>query len=689
MHKLIIVLLSTLIATTLNAQHFLMPEEEQLYAPLRNIKGDVKQIENWSFHEIGGLKMKFHGLSTFQDQRVVRSTSYEYYGTNTTQYSYLSDGRIAKQITTRIDTIKDTTFVSATRHFEYQKQKVKISYDFFTSVKTRYFELDFDQYNRLVIYKSYLGKELKKDKAYTYDFNTKERKLLNSLLVEYEHGQPKKTVSELYSYAPASVNGEDCTRILIEKGTHSDDYERLQRWEQYRHPDGQELKGKAYYYNSPSRYEFRYTYDEKGNWIIRERYKLPSGHLESYFQRKITYADGSTNAVPEFDVVTIKNKKIEVDPNSYFTFKRYVSRKSYHIYNVRNKAVNNHAVNMGAMNTDHFFVYYPPTQSVIELTNYQKAANNQRSDAQILSSNLSQYVFNNEQGNYWFMKEGKAIPNNHFTKVELTHDYFVVSFKEEGKSYAIKWPKDKKQNFVRPFQALPPTHNNTYWYSYQLEDGQGKDFVFFEHGKIVRANDTSLYRGILKDGEDLILMTVNNRYRLKNWQEVGVDTLLRTYAVSELEYEQAMANYLDQLAKREEAKAAKQAQTAEVAKQPQATTAARPTGANQNNFGCYSSIACLNGKAVQQYKAALATGQSTEQAYEQMAQVFETVYQNKKELSFDMMMKIDGQYTMGLTKALPAEVRAYIRQRSSQAVNQHVKKYGAPKIKTVPYQPKN
>lgn len=623
------------------------------------LKGHVSQISERHSSRLGWVDFNFHTIKIYNNNRLVEREQDGDFGHSKITYSYENDGRLKQRKTEEFDQDSGALLRAKSESYHYGPQEITIIYD----KKDRRLNLSkevlaYDKHQRLVAYQKYnLQDRLLLDVAHTYAFDTNEKRLLNTLKVTYARGQVDETRTLTYHSAPFSINGIDCEKVRIEKSIQPKDaaQPRKEICYEYVKPDGTVLRQTSYLAGIPRLYEWVYAYDDRGNWISKAEYQKNDGALMSYYQRKITYSDGHTTGSDTYDQKTIWDKKF-IPGAEQFYFKKIIDKNQVQVLNRFQKNISSKIRFLGNLKSTSAFIHYPKEKALVELVDYDIIEDGDLHEARLLTDQLGDALLKSSAGHFYVFDNNVLL--SAYNQESIDDNLGIIFNPETGHTFQYQWSKSPVHEMI-PLQKLPTSEQHTYWLLVKSNSGT-EQLLVFKKGKLIDHSQVKLEKA---SNQDVVLYNGPEIMLLKNAQTTELNQIYPTQYLSPAE-----------------------AKTLVAANKPTAPTpsAAQPT-ADQSNFGCYEDVACLNRRAIQTFNKTKQSGQSEEVAYQQMAQIFDQVYQNKKQLTFEMMMTIDGQYSMGLLKTLSPEVRQYIRERSRQRVNEYTEKHGKPKIKTVPY----
>ena len=364
------------------------------------------------------------------------------------------------------------------------------------------------------------------------------------------------------------------------------------------------------------------------------------------------------------------NKKFAPSEEQFY-FRRLLESGRFKTYDRYQRNISKSIKFLGDLNSNSAFIHHLEQKKIIELIDYRLVADEFLHEAQALVSDADDYLVKSSAGMFFAFNDHKQLLE--FQKDAITNEIGVIFNPENGNTYKYLWRTSPKAEIL-PLEKLPPAPKNTYWVKIHNKKGQ-EMVIVVESGKLIDHSNVKLDRlgasdYVMVRGELVLLMKNGSQAKLGSIQPaafISKEALTKLYAQHQPKT------------------------TPQATAQPSSSTPPKPVAkeADRSNFGCYNDVACLKRRAVQVFQKAKQAGQSDQSAYQQMGQVLEQVYQNKKSLAFDMMMVVDQKYLSGLQKAISPEIRQYIRQKSQEAVVRYTQKHGKPKIKTVPYKPKN
>ncbi|MEO1514592.1 MAG: hypothetical protein AAFV95_06255 [Bacteroidota bacterium] len=676
--EILIVALFWLAIGTVSAQPIALTGELAVEGMVKDWKGEVREIRQRGSSRFSGIYFHFYSIKTYQGSQLVRTSSKGAFGDSEIAYSYGADGTVRRRETKELD--QKTGKVTRTKvvTYEYKDGKIVAEYDMADPILNLSKEiLRYDEHRRLVTYQKYDKRgDISYDLAHTYVEGSTDKRVDNSLTVTYLNGNVQETRILKYHSEPYRINGEECTKVRIEKSITGEDASKSRAELAYIYvkEDGTVLRSTAHMIGIPILYEWVYEYDKRGNWISKAEFRKSSGMLESYEQRRITYSDGFVSGSDDYDKETIWTEKKFVPSEEQFYYRRLLDKNQFKAFNRNNKNISKGVRFLGDLSTNSAFIHYPEKNTLIELVDYKLIKNGDLHEARSMGAVPGDdYLLKSSAGRFFIFGNHQLISS--FEQTSVTSDLGLIFDPATEQSYTYNW-SPSAQSEILPLQKLPPTEKNTYWMFATNKEGQ-PEIMVFRDGKLIDHKGATIVK---LSQQDALFQQGDDRLFLKDAMVTKANQLLPTRYLTK---EEATA-----LQPKKAATPPKQTATAAA---PSSTVPAAPTtaAADRSNFGCYKDIACLNKYAIRTFQEAKRAGQSEEAAYGQMAKVVEQVYNNQPSLSFDMVMKVEDKYLLGLQKALPSEVRQYVRQRSRETVNQYTKKHGKPKIKTVPYRPKN
>ncbi|MEM9819721.1 MAG: hypothetical protein AAF985_01560 [Bacteroidota bacterium] len=658
MKKIIwIYLFSGALTFGLHAQTFYLNGEKATNLPSQ-LKGQVQQIESWTHDLFAYMEFDYHHASRYENNRLVEGLSYFTDKQSINRHYYRSDGRLSKIEYLEYDSLKQSSRLTALRQYSYTPKKTKIHYQDAEGATQHRSELTYDQHQRLVTYHKHNPKgQLVEEVAYTYQFEQTGDQLLNFAEVTYQDGKVWRSKIKTFQYESFLLDSQLCTKVNILKAITVGDQTTEEHSKRYFSKAGREVRGVYNILGSERPYVNQYEYDERGNWIRYAQYETLTGKLSSFVQRAITYTDGLTTGGKTLSSKQIKSLERPPKEEEYY-YVRIPETNRFKIFTGKGTNISKRIRWLGTAQSNSAFLYDSTQQAVIELIDYVEVeSSSYQHEARLLSKDQPNFLLKNGQQNFWIFLNGKVVQREDYDfKSLLGHDIFYHL--PSKVSYSTLW-SSLAVNEVLTLQQLPESPDDFYWL---LAKSEGKEYVwFFQYGKLVESKAATSHWS----GDDLLVKHQQKYYRCPQASKGLGKGFQVVTNISATTFQQAVQAQNNKPVAQQEVKA------------------------DQTNFGCYQDVSCLNRYAIAVFQKMKSNGQSDAIAYQSMSQVVEQVYRYKKELSFDMIMKIDEKYMMNINQNLSPEVRKYIKKRSQDAVSQYTQKHGKPKIKTVPYRPKN
>ncbi len=653
--------------TCLLAQAFKVESDRRFDGQPEDIQGTIKELQFFSYNKMGTIEITMKYSKVFENNQLVYQKMDTDWSKGFSKYFYNKDGKIESVKTYTED--KGNSILDEEQLYEYKDKQITLAFKRKYQSTSEKLVWKYDKHDRLVGYNRYNGdNQLVSELAHTYDFNSDKSLLMNTLKVEYnEKGQVDKTKSEIYSSESFSIDGEDCTKVRIEKVILDGDKESKEIDYKYVNSRGHILREGIHSWGMPIMHESRYEYDERGNWISLAIYQKPKGDLITLYKRKITYTDGYVSGgevletkVSEIDALSLKPSSEQV----YYT--RYPSKKTVKVEDANLRNISSKVTFYGGLNTKSAFMHYPEKNQMIELIDYYLVEDEFRREAKAHQLSEKDHLFKSRGGHYFIFINDSILFSNDYKSYGFTDKTGIIYTEKTAQSYAYQWNNNRKAENIA-LEKLPATLNHTYWIITEgNEKANEKGLFLLRKGQIYTDENLKIY--LL--GEHAVVYIKDEILFLENAQNLNLDRFYPVREITKSEIADLQAKYSSKPANSSASQASK-AQT------------------NKNNFGCYNDIACLNRYAINQFNTAKQNGQTDQEAYQKMASTVDQIFLFKKELVFEMMMKLDSKYFLELNKELSPEVRGYIRQKSRETVNQYTEKHGKPKIKTIYTKPNN
>ncbi|MEL6865753.1 MAG: hypothetical protein AAFP19_15115 [Bacteroidota bacterium] len=645
-----------------------LPGEQSLHPADFDIKGDIEQLDVHRFQLFGLFDMDITWNYQFEKGRLKHLKNSAFFGEDYEYYTYHYDkkGQLIHIEAKRLDSLGQLTGPLSDRKYQYRADSISYQQEDHLLKRSHKEVLRYDQHGRLVAFQIYNGQgQIREDYAYTYQLGTKEKKLHNTIHASYALGKLEKTVMKLYRYEEVEIEGQTLTKIQISRSTSRGKKQSTGQEERYYNKEGLEIKGLEDFQGLPKPYIYQYTFDDRGNWIIAAKYYTDSRKLETYAERRLVYTDGHITGNTDFDTQSISARKLPFKDYQFTRFLKEDGKSTFTLKDLNGKSIHNAIYKIGFIGKAHFYVFEPKENILLEMTNFQHLTDEQPHAAKVLSKGIDRFLIRNKENRFYVMYDGKIIKDKDFHYHTIRGDLGYLYIIPAQEAYRINWPEERADGML-PMNALPKSEYGVYWLKFENVDGLS-DFLVYDQGTQLDAQDTTHLKAVHIDGADYVIKTADKCFRVTDFNKAENDRFYVANAMTEAGYQQFLA------------KRAVEKTKAQKASVDQA----------ERTFFCGEDLACALRLAQHQFQSTVEEGKSEAAAYNSMAEVFAQAYDHQKNMSFEMMMKIEGKYTMGLQKALREDVRKYIRQRSQQAVNQYTQKHGKPKIKTVPYQPKN
>ena len=224
-------------------------------------------------------------------------------------------------------------------------------------------------------------------------------------------------------------------------------------------------------------------------------------------------------------------------------------------------------------------------------------------------------------------------------------DYTYTFVYEEGKEGIV------------PLKRLPRNNLNAYWTkTLRRGDASKTDIgIFFNGDTAGKLDDSKFVSGSF-------LFVIGDQYfKAKNYKASKLYSFNELIEITKSEYVGPVSN--------------------------QSATKIVSSNSTSDNK-CNSDINCLLALSEKEFNLVLSQGGTEDKAYEAMTKVFVDTYRSKPRDAYEMVMNMKGDNLTEVIKRMPKDVRSGIRAMSMQTVSEYEKKYGSPKIKTVPYKPK-
>ena len=324
------------------------------------------------------------------------------------------------------------------------------------------------------------------------------------------------------------------------------------------------------------------------------------------------------------------------------------------------------------------YVYYPPLNAWIEMTDYEKVENVKDAPARLVTAGVDTVCISSSGKWLWFYAKGERIVKKSasYTMRLEGEDLsrLLIYDSAANKSFSTSYPKGEGVH-ISPMSTLPKSYGNAYIFKYS------------------NGNATLLVKGTIIEDEahtaelldnDLLYLTGdanNTAYLTKGFVQAKAGDFIVARQLSEEERKA----YLDRIAERQNKAAASSSSQLNY---PEIT---RPKDDwMQRIDNCGKNEGCIAQTIAQMGEVCKKAGWTKEKTLATMVPYFVAIADQDKKLLHSVTMKVDEAYLGVINEeSFPKELKQYIREESQRIVNDYVKKNGAPQIKTLPYKKKN
>lgn len=367
-----------------------------------------------------------------------------------------------------------------------------------------------------------------------------------------------------------------------------------------------------------------------------------------------------------------------------YYFMRSNKSKSIFVKNSQGQQIGRQLKLLPNFGVDHCYVYEKETKTLLELTNFYNISDqNYHPVKTYLKGRDPNYVFLFDDGTLVFYCEEREVNYSDINILTLNNRVFVMSPKNS--KYTYKFLYTKGDVGIVELQKLPVNPINGYWFkTLSPKDIRKTDIAIVIDGKDAITSEFMLWRD-----EGMGFKIEDKFYNIRTFKSAKVYQANSLAPISEEAYTNAYNRFKEKTMNKLSKDAKRMSEMQETYYAIKNDIDSQPdTKATSKSVRCNGDISCLLSLSQQEYESTLKNGQSKKEAYQAMAKVFIEVYEQNPDLTYDMIMKMDGKHLMEVLNVVPQEIRTYVRTRSKQQVDAYVKEHGAPKIKTVEYKPK-
>ncbi len=393
--------------------------------------------------------------------------------------------------------------------------------------------------------------------------------------------------------------------------------------------------------------------EENGNWYIKT-------NLGYYLVEAFKKAERGRPNVPKSITKAIYEKayaKLQKESiKTVTTSKGYIYHKNdndtFSLTAPSGASIINECIQLGFIDND-YYVYYPKGKDLVKLPNF-KSNTTGAYNAEVVIKDQDHFLFTNGKRFVMYCEE-KIQDLNALNMGSLTETIYVLSPLNSNRSYTINIPKNKVG--ISIIKQLEENRENTYWIKTKAADG-GDSFLAYRNGGLIKMEDINYV-----NNETVIFKEGDRHYFISKMNTVKAYEFKKLVPIPK-------ENYLKLKHSLKKVKDILNKTTSSVSK-------------------CAGKTQCLLSEAQKAYDNTINNGQSTENAYIAMSNVYVEAYNINPEYAFNMFMQMEGKHLTALLKVIPKDIHGYVRAKAKGVVDDHVKKHGEVKIKTVPYKPKN
>gem|GEM_PF-2717183 len=417
--------------------------------------------------------------------------------------------------------------------------------------------------------------------------------------------------------------------------------------------------------------EYFYKDDIKGNWVSKTQFDLKKNKLIWYEQRQITYSNGLVTGNSSINKNELQDLPLPKFKNQYY-FKKDQASNNFWLYDNTGVSIVGKLGLNNYLNTYNIYSIDLMNNNVIELSNFWNIKDNEFHPAKILSQESNSFIVVGNDNDLDFVINGVLKDIANLKVLKLYDGKSLIFDKSQDKSFVLTIPEKSNSRFF-PMEELKPSKNGAYCVAFKTKNNNIY-YVFIERGQTVNPNKETF----ILSGKSEYIKTDLGYYKVENFANAKPNEIYLPKNVLAEDFNKAKDAY-DKL----------MSIKTPVVEKTTPITSSTSLAKKTNNFDCNTDETCLINYFNSRINNLVSEGKTKDEASKITGAELESVFKNNPELGYNVLMKIDQKYLVGIMSGISKETKRQLRSMAMSEVKAYTDKYGSKKIKTVPYKKKS